>query len=110
MKKPTFVQLMNCVQELDKKADQLCAFLDQTVESVFDKIMDHIIDIIEADVGLSKFDADVACVVGDYCFRFNYGTEYNGTALVIIDGKEYFPRDFDELYDVVIEMVGNANQ
>lgn len=110
MKKTTFVKLMCCVQELDTKAEQLCAFLGQTVESVFDKFICRIIDTIEEDVGLSKFFPDIGDVVCDYCFKFNFGTKYNGTALVNIDGKDYFPTNFEELYDVVIEMVGNAEQ
>ena len=109
MKRDTFISLLMTVEDFNEKIKQLETFTEQPSECL-NKLMCQIIDTIDEDTGLNKFDDTVESVVYDFCFRFNFGQDYNGIPLVTIDGKDYFPKRFTELYDVVIEIVGDANQ
>ena len=108
MKKDTFISLLMTVEDLNEKIGQLETFTGHPCECL-NKLMCEIIDTIDEDMGLD-FDKNIDSITYDYCFRFNFGQDYNGTPLVTIDGKDYFPKRFAELYNVIIKIVGNADQ
>ena len=109
MKRSTFISLLMTVEDFNEKIKQLERFTEQPCECL-NKLMCEIVNTIEEDMGLDIFDDTIESIIYDYCFRFEFGQEYNNIPLVTIDGKDYFPKRFTELYDVVIEIVGNANQ
>lgn len=108
MKRDTFIHLLMTVEDFNEKINQLQTFTEHTCECL-SNIMCSIIHAIETDMGLDVFDNNIESIIYDYCFRFEFGQEYNDTPLVTIEGRDYFPKRFTELYDVIIEMVGNAD-
>lgn len=109
MKRATFIDLLMTVEELNEKLKQLETFVGGPVDCL-NHTMCSILDAISEDMGLNKFDDDIACIIFDYCFNHDFGDKYDETPLVTIDDKKYFPKRFTELYNVIIEMVGDANQ
>ena len=74
MKRATFIDLLMTVEELNEKLKQLETFVGGPVDCL-NHTMCSILDAISEDMGLNKFDDDIACIIFDYCFH--YKLSYN---------------------------------
>jgi hypothetical protein len=96
---------MEVAKMLDEKADMLCDLHECIFDSIYHKSSSEILQVLSTEMGIYEFDNDfLATLIFDFAFTHKWGTktEYS---LIKIDGKDFAPKDFSELYDLLILIV-----
>ena len=101
--KKSFCIILENIKNIEKKIDHLEKFLGHSIcESDFFTYTATILDALGEDL---KFK-----VCADFIFDFAYNHDWgnNGGVSVNIDGVDKTASNFEELYDLILDIVGNA--
>ena len=104
--KVAFCKILENVKNIEKKFKHLEAFIGQPIcECDFYNYTSNIIDAITEDMKL-----DLSDICEDLIYDFAYNKDWGKDAPVEleIDGVKKTASNFEELYDLIKEVVGNA--
>ena len=104
--KKLFCGLLNTVRNIEKKFDHLEKFLGQPIcECDFYDYTSNILDALTEDMKLDLIDI-CEDIIFDFAYNHNWGEE--GSVELEIDGVKKTASNFEELYDLIQEITGNA--
>ena len=104
--KDCFCRILENVKNIEKKFKHLEDFIGQPIcECDFYDYTSSILDAITEDMRLDLIDI-CEDLIFDFAYNHNWGEE--GEVSVNIDGVDKTASNFEELYDLIQEIVGNA--
>lgn len=104
--KDCFCKILENVKHIEKKFEHLENFIGQPIcECDFYDYTSSILDAITEDM---KLDLTDICEDLIYDFAYNHSWGEEGSIELEIDGVKKTASNFDELYDIIMEIVGNA--
>lgn len=103
--KKFFCDLLDTVKNIEKKFEHLEKFLGQPIcECDFYDYTAGILDMLVEETGLENIDV-CEDLIHDFAYNQDWGNE--GEVSVNIDGVDKTASNFEELYDLIMEIVGN---
>ena len=104
--KDCFCKILENVKNIEKKFEYLENFIGQPIcECDFYDYTSSILDAITEDMKLDLIDI-CEDLIYDFAYNHNWGEE--GSIELEIDGVKKTASNFDELYELIQEIVGNA--
>ena len=104
--KDCFCKILETVKNIEKKFEHLENFIGQPIcECDFYDYTSSILDAITEDMKLDLIDI-CEDLIYDFAYNHNWGEE--GSIELEIDGVKKTASNFDELYDLIMEIVGIA--
>lgn len=101
-----FCSLLNKIKNIEKKFDYLEKFLGQPIcECDFYDYTAGILDLLVEETGLENIDV-CEDLIHDFAYIHDWGND--SEVSVNIDGVDKTASNFEELYDLILEIVGNA--
>ena len=105
--KECFVSIMQGIEHYCKLLEKLSHDRIIQPESALYEIIDSVVDALSKELEIEPTDTKIKNVwepiLHTYCYSLDFGTDYTGFDwLIKIDGIEYKPTTFEELYDIIL--------